>query len=260
MCGISGIVTFNNSSTPLANIKQMTTALRHRGPDDEGFAFFYPNENSTFLYGGNDTPENVYGSDFAYTPNQTYSGQMHEDATVAFGHRRLSIIDLSPSGHQPMCTPDHRYWIIYNGEIYNYLELRDELIKEGYTFQSESDTEVLLNAYVHWGVKALERLVGMFAFSIYDRLKNTLFLARDFFGIKPLYYTTWTGGFAFASEIKALLCLPNIKRIANPQKVYDYLRFGMTDHGEETLFSNIYQLPAAHYLMISTDKDKNKSF
>jgi len=256
MCGITGIVTFNNSSTPLANIKQMTTALRHRGPDDEGFAFFYPNENSTVLYGGSDTPKNVYGSIFAYTPNQTYSDQMHEDATIAFGHRRLSIIDLTPSGHQPMCTLDQRYWITYNGEIYNYIELRAELIKKGYTFQSESDTEVLLYAYAQWGVKALKRLVGMFAFVIYDRLNNSLFLARDFFGIKPLYYTFLPGGFAFASEIKALLCLPQIKRIANPQKVYDYLRFGMTDHGKETLFLNIFQLPAAHYLMISTDKDK----
>ncbi|MCK4487991.1 MAG: asparagine synthase (glutamine-hydrolyzing), partial [Desulfobacterales bacterium] len=256
MCGIAGILSFKGISVPFQNIQLMTRVLRHRGPDDEGFAFFYPGENSTFLYGGNDTPENVYGSNLAYTPNQSYSGQMHEDATIAFGHRRLSIIDLSPTGHQPMCTQDRRYWIDYNGEIYNYIELRDELIKEGYTFQSESDTEVLLYAYVHWGVKALERLVGMFAFVIYDMVKNTLFLARDFFGIKPLYYTFWPGGFAFASEIKALLCLPNIKRIANPQKVYDYLRFGMTDHGEETLFSNIYQLPAAHYLLISTDKDK----
>jgi len=254
MCGIAGIVV-NNNLSHLSYIDKMTSIIRHRGPDDEGFSFFQP-EGRIWQYGGHDTPENVYGSNFAYTPNQSYSGQIHEDATIAFGHRRLSIIDLSPSGHQPMCTQDRRYWIVYNGEIYNYIELRDELIKEGYTFQSESDTEVLLYAYAQWGAKALERLVGMFAFSIYDRLKNTLFLARDFFGIKPLYYTTWTGGFAFASEIKALLCLPNIKRIANPQKVYDYLRFGMTDHGSETLFSDIFQLPAAHYLMISTDKDK----
>jgi asparagine synthase (glutamine-hydrolysing) len=257
MCGISGIVTSKKSSTQLTNIHKMANLLRHRGPDDEGFVFFGPDKDSTFLYGGNDTPENVFASNFSYTPKKTYSGQMHENATVAFGHRRLSIIDLSPSGHQPMSTPDQRYWITYNGEIYNYLELREELIKKGYAFKSESDTEVLLHAYVQWGIKALERLVGMFAFVIYDRVKNILFLARDFFGIKPLYYARWNDGFAFASEIKALLCLPGIKRSANPQKVYDYLRFGMTDHGSETLFADIFQLPAAHYLIIPTDIEKN---
>ena len=253
MCGIAGILSFNNS-VPFQNIKFMTQAMHHRGPDDEGFAFFNSKTHKYNIFGGADTPTNVFKSNLSFTPNNQFGGNLPPDTVLAFGHRRLSIIDLSPSGHQPMCTQDQRYWIIYNGEIYNYLELRKELIKKGYTFQSESDTEVLLYAYIHWGVKAIERFVGMFAFAIYDMVKNTLFLARDFFGIKPLYYTSWPGGFAFASEIKALLCLPNIKRVANPQKVYDYLRFGMTDHGSETLFSNIYQLPAAHYLLISVDK------
>jgi asparagine synthase (glutamine-hydrolysing) len=152
-----------------------------------------------------------------------------------------------------MCTGDKRYWIVYNGEIYNYLELREELVREGYSFQSKSDTEVLLSAYAHWGVDALKRLIGMFAFAIYDREEKRLFLARDFLGIKPLYYTVWSDGFAFASEIKALLRLPHIARKANPQRVYEYLRFALVDHGEETLYKDIVQLPAAHYLYLSLE-------
>jgi asparagine synthase (glutamine-hydrolysing) len=153
-----------------------------------------------------------------------------------------------------MCAGDGRYWIVYNGEIYNYLELKEELVREGYTFQSRSDTEVLLNGYSHWGFGVLNRLVGMFAFAIYDRQEELLFLARDFFGIKPLYYTIWPGGFAFASEIKALLTLPHVSRTVNPQRAYEYLRLGFIDHGGETLISEIQQLPAAHCLRLTLEK------
>jgi asparagine synthase (glutamine-hydrolysing) len=235
----------------------MTDALRHRGPDDEGFVFFKSDGKELRIYGGRDTPRNVYGSSLGYTPNERFFGQQHEDIVLALGHRRLSIIDLSPSGHQPLCTPDKRYWIVYNGEIYNYLELKEELTKKGFSFRSKSDTEVLLNAYAHWGKSALTRLVGMFAFAIYDRQKNQLFLARDFFGIKPLYYTVWDDGLAFASEIKALLELPHLSRRVNPQRAYEYLSSGLADYGEDTLFQEVRQLPAAHYMQLSLLSDKS---
>ena len=251
MCGIAGIAGTQGGLAPLHSIKKMTDVIRHRGPDDEGFAFFEPGEDRVSFYGGADTPESVYGAGLAYTPTRPLAGRQHEGAMLALGHRRLSILDLSPAGHQPMCFHDSRYWIVYNGEIYNYLELREELIRSGYSFKTRSDTEVLLNAYVHWGAGCLNRLVGMFAFAIYDREKARLFLARDFFGIKPFYYTYWRHGFAFASEIKALLDLPGVSRRVNPQRLYEYLRFGLADHGGQTLFADVYQLPAAHYLEIS---------
>ena len=254
MCGIVGIVSFDNGLEPQEFVQEMTDSIRHRGPDDEGFTFFKTGGQEVWIYGGKDTPTNVYDADLTYTPSQPFSGQQHDKVLLTLGHRRLSIIDLSPAGHQPMCTVDGRYWIVYNGEVYNYLELKEELIRKGYSFQSRSDTEVLLNAYAHWGVDALKRLIGMFAFAIYDRQEESLFLARDFFGIKPLYYTIWPGGFAFASEIKALLTLSHVSRTANPQRVYEYLRLGFIDHGGETLISEIQQLPAAHCLRLTLEK------
>jgi asparagine synthase (glutamine-hydrolysing) len=257
MCGIVAYVSLGNGHVPLNHIKAMTDSIRHRGPDDEGFVFFRLDGKEPQIYGGIDTPKSVYGCDLDYTPVATLPGQQHEDIVLALGHRRLSIIDLSPSGHQPMCTADKRYWIVYNGEIYNYLELKEELIKKGCSFQSKSDTEVLLNAYMLWGKKVLNRLVGMFAFAIYDREERSIFLARDFFGIKPLYYTVWGDGFAFASEIKALLKLPHLSRRVNSQRAYEYLRLGLADHGEDTLFQDVRQLPAAHYMFLALDRKNN---
>jgi asparagine synthase (glutamine-hydrolysing) len=257
MCGIVAYVSLGTNRVPVSHIKAMTDSIRHRGPDDEGFVFFRSDRRDPQIYGGIDTPKSVYGSDLDYTPEATLSGQQHEDIVLALGHRRLSIIDLTPSGHQPMCTADKRYWIVYNGEIYNYLELKQELIKKGFSFRSESDTEVLLNAYSQWGKGALERLVGMFAFAIYDREENQLFLARDFFGIKPLYYTVRDGGIAFASEIKALLELPNLSYRVNPQRAYEYVTSGLADYGEDTLFQEIHQLPAAHYVHFSLSHKNN---
>jgi asparagine synthase (glutamine-hydrolysing) len=251
MCGIAGIVAFDNDFMQLKYIYDITTAQRHRGPDDEGFVFFDSTDSYAGFYGGDDTPESVFASAHNYTPTEKYTGQPPPTAFFAMGHRRLSILDLSPAGHQPMCTPDQRFWIVYNGEIYNYLELREELLDSGYFFRSQSDTEVLLNAYAAWGELALNRFIGMFAFALYDSKTNRLFLARDFFGIKPLYYASWQNGFAFASEIKALLCIPQVHRSINPQRVYEYLRFGVTDTGGDTFFENVNQLPAAHYLIVN---------
>src|SRR5262249_14253057 len=147
----------------------------------------------------------------------------------AFGFRRLSIIDFSPNGHQPMASHDGRYWIVLNGEIYNYVEIRRELQDLGHCFHSQSDTEVLLAAYIQWGAQAIRRFVGMFAFAVLDTAERVLFLGRDPFGIKPLYYTLNDSAFAFASEIPALLDVPGVRRNVNPERLYIYLMYGITD-------------------------------
>jgi asparagine synthase (glutamine-hydrolysing) len=205
--------------------------LEHRGPDDHGWLAL--SREGVRLGRGHSCPS---------------------EAEVLLLHRRLSILDLTDAGWQPMGTPDGRHYIVFNGEIYNYLELRAELEVLGHVFRSRSDTEVLLHAYTEWGQQALSRLVGMFAFAILDTHARRLFLARDCFGIKPLYYTHATAAFAFASEIKALLELPGRSRRADPQRLFDYLRHGRTDHGGGTMFADVCQLPAAHYLEVSLDR------
>ena len=222
MCGFLGWYGCEGPTFESALLESLRTCLRHRGPDDEGLH---------------------WGERSSQSPEM--AGAMVREAMV---HNRLSVIDLSECGHQPMYSEDGRYSIVYNGEIYNYQELRAELETLGHSFRSHSDTEVLLRCYLQWGRNCLERLVGMFAFAVLDLWEGQLFLARDFFGIKPLYYTRWRGGIAFASEIKALLKLPGVDRTANAQRVYQYLRFGVSDHGGDTLFAGIQQLPAAHWI------------
>jgi asparagine synthase (glutamine-hydrolysing) len=170
------------------------------------------------------------------------------------GHRRLSIIDLSDAGHQPMPSDDGRLWLTYNGEIYNYLELRAELQALGRVFRTETDSEVLLQAYEEWGTGSLDRLNGMFAFAIWDRELGSLFCARDRFGVKPLYYTTVAGRFRFASEIKALLADAAVPRRPNDARVLDYLAWALVDHTDETMFAGISQLPAGSWLTIEADR------
>jgi asparagine synthase (glutamine-hydrolysing) len=168
-------------------------------------------------------------------------------------HRRLSILDLTECGWQPMSTPDGRFHLVYNGEIYNFVELQRELQGLGHAFRSHSDTEVLLAALAQWGVDALHRLVGMFAFALLDVRERTLLLARDPFGIKPLYYAASPGGLAFASEVRTLLELSGLPRRATAQGVYDYLRFALSEHGEGTMYEKLRQLPAAHYVRMGLD-------
>ena len=254
MCGIAGIFLHNESPGLLKNIPKMMEAMKHRGPDDEGYAFFHRRGDRFWQYGGEATPNNVYASDIPYTPMIPFPGRENASASLALGHRRLSILDLSPAGHQPMYTEDGRYWIVHNGEIYNHLELRDELTKRGTTFVSTSDTEVLLKAYVQWGNGCLNKLVGMFAFAILDLKKRSIFLARDPFGIKPLYYVSSKNFFVFASEIKALLEFPEVTRQVNPQRLYEYLHFGLTDNGQGTMLADIKHLPSGHWLEISLDR------
>jgi asparagine synthase (glutamine-hydrolysing) len=167
---------------------------------------------------------------------------------VALGHRRLSIVDVSPAGHAPLSYRG-RYWITYNGEVYNYLELRAELEALGHRFVSHTDTEVVLAAFDQWGAASLSRMNGMFAFAIADRERLTVFVARDRWGIKPLYYWASPAGFmAFGSEIKQFSVLPGWSPRMNGQRVYDFLNWRVTDHTAETLFAGVHQLRGGEYL------------
>ncbi len=239
MCGIFGLARRNGEAIDPRLIHSVLRGLRHRGPDDAGT--LWANITTGCVCRGE-----TEGGGYA-------ACQCNEPHDLALIHRRLSILDLSSAGHQPMTDASGRYWIVFNGEIYNYLELRQELAARGHCFRSGSDTEVMLAAYAEWGKGALNRFVGMFAFALLDRQTRTLLLARDFFGIKPLYYVSTRDGFAFASEIRALLMLPGMCRQIQAQRLYDYLRFGLTDYGGETLFQDICQLPAAHYVEIRLD-------
>ncbi|MBI5169453.1 MAG: asparagine synthase (glutamine-hydrolyzing) [Candidatus Eisenbacteria bacterium] len=229
MCGIAGYVGRPGAAAPA--VQRWGETLAHRGPDDFGIAVLDRSGVSV----GRDVPR--------ITP----------DCDAVLWHRRLSILDLSPAGWQPMSSRDGRWHLVLNGEIYNYVELREELKALGATFHSTSDTEVLLEAWQRWGAAVLPRLVGMFAFAILDVRERTLTLARDPFGIKPLVWSAGPGWFAFASEPKALLELPGLSRKVDAQRVYDYVRFGLTDHGDATLLEAVRQLPAAHGMTVPLD-------
>ncbi len=231
MCGFAGILQWDGSDVRPDELKRLGDALEHRGIDDLGYLSWNGNRQDEAVCHRREVP----------------------GGCVGFVHRRLSILDLTDAAWQPMSSADNRHHIVFNGEVYNYLELRDELEKLGHKFRSNSDTEVVLAAFEQWGSEALKRFIGAFAFAILQTDNGKLFLGRDFFGIKPLYYTRWAGGLAFASEIKALLELPHVAACANPQRVYDYLRFGITDHGTETTFAGIYQMPSAHWAEIDID-------
>ena len=231
MCGIGGIITRKADARLPETGAAMLRRLAHRGPDDDGYLAY----SRAGLRAGHGRP------DAAAT------------AEVLLLHRRLSIIDLTETGSQPMSSPDGRYHITFNGEIYNYIELREELVAAGFTFRGSSDTEVLLAALAHWGVEALPRLIGMFAFALLDVQQRTVLLARDGFGIKPLYYSEMPGQIAFASEMKALLEAPGLSRRVRPESLCYYLATGDTDYGGQTMFAGIARLPAAHYLVIHLD-------
>lgn len=240
MCGISGY--FSITPQPARLVEEMTSLIRHRGPDDEGFVLFGGLADLPLVCGGLDTPAGAYATDIPYAPKEQINKLEAHPVTLALGHRRLSIVDLSPLGHQPMSYAEGRYWIVYNGEVYNHIELRAELEMLGHRFASHSDTEVILAAYREWGKECLSRFNGMFAFVIYDREQRRLFVARDRFGVKPLYYRVSESGIAFASEIKQFTVLPQWRAQMNGQRAYDFLNWGITDHTDETLFAGVFQL------------------
>ena len=247
MCGISLSIAKNR--VDIQSFKAFNTIVKHRGPDDEGFIFI--SDVKVITAGGSDTPLGVWNTPTSYQP-ETNIDVVEGEYKVAIGHRRLSILDLSPLGHLPMCDTLKRYWITFNGEIYNFIELRKELAELGYEFSTQSDTEVIIAAYAQWGSGCLTRFAGMWAFTIYDTQTKTIFIARDRFGIKPLYY--WfspEGDFYLASEIKQFTQIPTWQAQLNPQRVYDYLFYAMTDHTEETMFKNVHTIPPGHSASIN---------
>ncbi|GIV96199.1 MAG: asparagine synthetase B [Herpetosiphonaceae bacterium] len=246
MCGIIGIWHQDGTPLPPSLILNTVGILTHRGPDDEGYILVPERTRQIIACAGYNTNPYLNLPPIERVSDHPFS--------LGLGFRRLAILDTSPAGHQPMVSADGNHVIVFNGEVYNYLELRDELNRYGYAFRTGTDTEVILAAYQHWGAQCLSRFVGMWALAIWDRQRRRLFLARDPFGIKPLYYINTGSRFAFASEIKALLALPGVSRHVNPQRLYDYLRFGLSDHGDETMFSTVAQLPAAHYLEVDLER------
>jgi asparagine synthase (glutamine-hydrolysing) len=220
MCGICGKLTFNQESRGNpVETQQMLDSIRHRGPDDEG---------------------------------------VHCSRQIALGHRRLSIIDLS-TGHQPLSNEDGTVWIVFNGEIYNYRELRPFLLEHGHKFRTQSDTEVIVHLYEELGPRCVEKLRGMFAFAIWDERDRSLLLARDRIGIKPLYYHLNDEFLAFGSEIKGILALPEVKREISPQIIDRFLTFFYLP-GKETPFQNVYKLPPGHYLVAKNGSTRVQSY
>jgi asparagine synthase (glutamine-hydrolysing) len=212
MCGIAGIYNLDQTPVTEESIKDILLGVKHRGPDDEGI----------FL-----------------------------DGNTGLGFVRLSIIDLSNAGHQPKLSSDERHVIVFNGEIYNYIELREELKKEGIKFSTQTDTEVLLNAYLFWGESCLHKLNGMWAFAIYDKQEKSVFASRDRFGVKPFYYVRTDRQFIFCSEIPPLLSFLKNKPEPNYQSIFDFLVFNRTDQTENTFFNGVKKLQHGTNLRIT---------
>lgn len=215
MCGIAGFCNLDGAPATIPPLERMTTLIAHRGPDDEGH---------------------------------------YVDGPLALGFRRLAIIDLSPAGHQPMSNETGELIIAHNGEIYNFRELRSELEAEGHRFQSRTDTEVAVHAYEQWGPNCVTRFNGMFAFAIWDRRRRRLFLARDRYGIKPLYWYCKNGLFCFASEIKSILEHPEVPRAVCYPALNEYFTF-QNIFSDLTLFEGVRLLPPASTLTVDLDKD-----
>jgi asparagine synthase (glutamine-hydrolysing) len=216
MCGITGFINLDGAPASSAILQAMTDAIAHRGPDGEGH---------------------------------------WTEGNVALGHRRLAIIDLSPSGHQPMLSEGGRYVLTYNGELYNYREIRSELEAKGYAFHSTSDTEVFLTALIEWGVKALVRFNGMFAFALWDCKERKLLFGRDRYGIKPLYICERGNVLAFGSEQKAVLAMPGFERRMDKRALLEYFTF-QNIFTDRTLLEGIQLLPAGHYALLDLAKRK----
>lgn len=244
MCGISGIILKDGKADPAEIIVRMNNAIKHRGPDGEGFILSDSAKTTPYYLQNNSSYSR---RDLAYIPQAALAKD--DSSKLAFGHRRLAIIDLSETGHQPMCSSDTQKWIVYNGEIYNYIELRDELKKRGRTFVSQSDTEVILQAYEEWGTDCVKHFNGMWAFCIYDQQKNTCFASRDRLGVKPFYFINTPDAFAFASEQKALVASGLIDVRINKNALYNYLVNGLLEYEEENFFEGIYELWPGHNLI-----------
>jgi asparagine synthase (glutamine-hydrolysing) len=245
MCGIAGI--FSGRPLQPEMLKRISATIRHRGPDDEGF--FVSGNDHAFLRGN----ETVNG-----LPDLKHIDEHKETFSLGFVHRRLSIIDVTEAGHQPMKENERGLVIVYNGEVYNYREIRTELEQNGYRFSSESDTEVILQAYKYWGKDCVKRFMGMWAFAIYDPANREIFLSRDRFGIKPLYYFHDKELFAFSSEIKALFEIEGILPVASEKRSFEFITYGSSSDPDKNLFESIHQLKPGCNLVFNCSNEKIK--
>ena len=220
MCGIAGLIDLKDNQISPSILKRMTDVISHRGPDGEG---------------------------------QWIEGP------VGIGHRRLAIIDLTDAGQQPMHSLDKRYILSYNGEVYNYKNIRFELEEQGYYFKSNTDSEVVLYSLVHWGEKALLKFNGMFALALWDRKEKTLLIARDRYGIKPLYFLRQNSIFGFASEQKSFLEIPSFRKKINHGSILEYLTF-QNIFTNNTLFKDINIIPSGHYGILNLRSNSDNNF
>jgi asparagine synthase (glutamine-hydrolysing) len=231
MCGIAGIVAVGGFEPH--RLVAMTHLVSYRGPSGFGFAYIQPGTTASV--------EIVHNEDRA---------RHQATPVIGLGSRRLAILDISQMGTQPMQIADGDLCITFNGEIYNFQEIRRDLEPLGHRFRTGTDTEVILHAYQEWGQECVQRFNGMWSFAIWDRPKQQLFCSRDRFGVKPFYYAMHHGCFYFGSEIKQVLLASNIPRVANPAAVYNFLEFGLIDYSDQTFFEGVQQLPGAHSLTL----------
>ena len=256
MCGIFGILNLDSSNVENNTLRSMGAAIRHRGPDDEGYVGYNLKTGLLKHYLGDESSEHAGAlrGEFGNITNDVF------DADIALGHRRLSILDTTFSGHQPMSYFSERYVLVFNGEIYNYIEIREELLAQGYVFESNSDTEVVLAAYAHWGVECANKFNGDWALALLDTTKNTIYLSRDRFGIKPLYY--WFDGstFIFASEMKAIIEHPKVSVKPSVEYFQDFLKSGLKSWAEQTPFVGIKRFPSAHWSVLDLDTEAEIKF
>ena len=250
MCGILSVVNLRGKSSGV-NLIDATGIIKHRGPDDEGFLTWVPGQQPE-VWAGDDTATS--------TKNHWNYNKLSPDARfkVGFGHRRLSILDLSPAGHQPMVYQKAGLAITFNGEVYNYLEIKAELDRLGHWFTSTSDTEVILHAWEEWGIKCLDKFNGMFAFVILDYNNKELYAVRDRFGVKPLYYYKSESALYFASEIKQIRTSPDYKFRMNETVARQFLATGAVDHTEDTFDVKIKHVPCGHYLYMDLSNDRGE--
>lgn len=242
MCGLAGIYNLDGTPVDTRKLLQMTRLIRHRGPDDEGFLLADIHQGMVTRHSSEDSIEEVR-LQWPNLPTESRSN-------LGMGFRRLSIIDLSARGHQPMSDPEQTCFLCFNGQIYNYVEIRAELMGLGYTFKSQSDSEVLLQSYLHWGSSCLEKFIGMFAFAIFDKTNKRLFVARDRLGIKPLMYYFDGKSFIWGSEEKQFTHSGIIQSVLNENVMLDFLRDIKLFEHPDSFIQNVQQLPAACYAFV----------
>ena len=247
MCGIAGIIDLDRKPVEPGLLLAMNQAIAHRGPDDEGYVLIDQESSRLRHFSGPTSPGEIRNR-FPLLRSEPPAHGFN----IGLSHRRFSIIDLSSAGHQPFFDPEQEHCVVFNGEIYNYVEVRDELMSKGFSFQTRSDTEVLLAAYKFWGAGCFEKLNGFWALALYDSKKHALILSRDRIGKKPLYWTKVGSRVYFASEIKALLRIPEIykRRQVNEASASDWLVYERRDLDCSTCFDGIHSLPSASWSTI----------